>query len=160
MGYMKFTSHNGAVHYLHALAYTKLKAMLPIAQNAGIPFDITDGWRGEAEQQRAYADGNSKAQFGQSAHNYALAFDVLPLKPDGTFMDYSEVTEDMWAQLGQIGTNLGLKWGGEFHSITDKPHFEISNWQQLMNTAQAPLLTDPPAEYADGGSVTGDGAFA
>jgi peptidoglycan L-alanyl-D-glutamate endopeptidase CwlK len=36
-----------------------------------------------------------------------------------------------WALLGEEGKKLGLEWGGDFKSFTDRPHFQISNGIKL-----------------------------
>jgi hypothetical protein len=31
-------------------------------------------------------------------------------------------------EVGKIGQSLGLEWGGSWHSIVDKPHFQLPDW--------------------------------
>ena len=83
-----------------------------------------------AEQQKIYDQGRSapvdivtNAQPGDSYHNWALAFDVVPRaykslpnwNPSGPY----------WKTLGAIGRSLGLEWGGDW-SKPDLPHFQLT----------------------------------
>ena len=82
------------------------------------------------EQERVYAQGRtapgdivSNARPGDSYHNYALAFDAVPLayksmqnwNPSGLY----------WRQIGAIGQSLGLEWGGSW-TREDLPHFQLT----------------------------------
>ena len=58
---------------------------------------------------------------GKSKHNLGKAFDCVPLvngKPCWT-------NSQLFKKIGQIGKNCGLKWGGDFKTIKDSPHFEL-----------------------------------
>jgi peptidoglycan L-alanyl-D-glutamate endopeptidase CwlK len=72
----------------------------------------------------------SRAKGGASYHNYGLAIDI-------TFLYYNELTKkyeyrekDSWIvgknhlKLQTIFKEYGWKWGGDFKSIKDTPHFE------------------------------------
>lgn len=93
--------------------------------SAGIDIDMTDGWRGEKDQEAAFSSGASKAHFGESAHNYGAAFDVVPVENNRPVWE-----TDSWSTIGDVGQALGLQWGGAFSTIVDKPHFNIPNWQR------------------------------
>lgn len=93
----------------------------------GIDVLITNTLRDNEYQASLYAQGrtapgkivtNSKP--GSSFHNYAVAFDFVPLK-DGK-PDWSD--NDKWQKCGAVGVSLGLQWGGNFKSISDKPHMQ------------------------------------
>lgn len=62
---------------------------------------------------------NTKA--GQSKHNIRKAFDCVPLVNDKPCWSNSE----LFTKIGAIGKKCGLKWGGDFKSIKDSPHFEL-----------------------------------
>lgn len=94
----------------------------------GIDIEMTDGWRGEVEQDKDEKEGHSRALFGQSAHNYGVAFDCAPII-NGVLSWPSDMT--VWNVIGKEGVNLGMVWGGNFHSIVDLPHFELSGWKSL-----------------------------
>jgi len=82
----------------------------------------------------------TKANAGQSIHNYALAFDIVLLvdtNGDGTFesaswdtkKDYDKDNNSDWMEIVRIFKSHGYTWGGDFQSIKDAPHFEKSGYE-------------------------------
>lgn len=78
------------------------------------------------EQAELYAKGRTKpgkkvtnAKPGYSWHNFDLAFDCVEIKNGKCLW-----SNPNWKIIGKIGVELDLIWGGNFKSITDKPHFE------------------------------------
>ena len=63
----------------------------------------------------------TNTQAGHSKHNIGKAFDVCPIL-NGK-LAWNDV--DLFNQLGEIGHSVGLKWGGDWRSFKDSPHFEI-----------------------------------
>jgi peptidoglycan LD-endopeptidase CwlK len=102
----------------------------------GITLSVTFTYRSDETQAALYAQGRTvpghivtNAKPGESFHNYGLAYDVVPLKPNGAAdWDTSNKTgaAKRWQRIGAIGKSLGLRWGGDFNSIKDLPHFEWS----------------------------------
>lgn len=98
------------------------------------------------EQAELYAQGRTKpgkvvtnAKPGQSLHNYGLAFDIV-LIIDGktaswdTIKDFDGDKEADWMEVVKICKSYGWKWGGDFKSFKDYPHFEKSfglNWPEM-----------------------------
>lgn len=109
-------------------------------------FDCTVvcGERGKAEQDAAFASGNSKARFGESSHNYSpsLAVDVVPYPVDWKDLDriryFAGFVKGVAAAMG-----VDLVWGGDWNDNTvlsdqkfnDLPHFEIKGWRQVKGVA-------------------------
>ena len=58
---------------------------------------------------------------GMSKHNSGKAFDVAPAVNGKIMWNDSE----SFRELGSIGKSVGLKWGGDWKSFKDSPHFEI-----------------------------------
>jgi len=99
---------------------------------------ITCSYRSRAEQDAAYVKGNSKAKFGQSAHNFlpSRAVDIIPypipMKNGGWDNNSKE-----WDELAQLfleiakQKNILITWGGNWKSLVDKPHFELTNWKNM-----------------------------
>lgn len=102
-------------------------------------FTIMVGHRTEAEQNEAYAAGNSKLQYPQSKHNTypSLAVDIAPWfaeKPHVRWKDWK-----MWyyfaGYIMRCADEVGVKlrWGGNWdrdmdlndNAFLDCPHFEI-----------------------------------
>lgn len=94
----------------------------------GIDIEMTDAWRGEKDQDHAKETGHSNASWGLSPHNYGVAFDCAPII-NGRLEWPSDMT--IWGEIGKTGTALGMTWGGNFHSITDLPHFEMTGWRDM-----------------------------
>src|SRR6202795_4817258 len=97
---------------------------------------ITCTLRSMEEQTVLYAQGRTapgrivtNAQAGQSAHNFGLAIDVVPVvngKPDW------DGTHPVWHQIGALGQLRGLEWLGAAGSkFVEMPHFEHPNWRTL-----------------------------
>lgn len=62
---------------------------------------------------------------GFSFHNYALAFDIWPVKFDKiTKVRVSDVEKANWSKISEIAKDIGLTWGGDFKNISDKCHFQ------------------------------------
>lgn len=105
----------------------------------GVPILITQGLRTIAEQEALYAQGRTKpgsivtnAKGGTSYHNYGLAIDFALLLPDGKQVSWdlkrdgdSDKVAD-WTEVVQEAKSLGFEWGGDFVSITDAPHFQMT----------------------------------
>ena len=93
----------------------------------GYNFKVTSGTRTFDEQAKLYAQGRTapgpkvtNARPGFSWHNFGLAFDVTLFQGDR-----NPVWEHpAYAIAGRIGKELGLRWGGDFKSLVDRPHFE------------------------------------
>lgn len=92
------------------------------------------GHRGEAEQEKAFREGKSKARFGESKHNAipSNAVDVVPYPID--WNDRERFAHFAGFVLGKASA-LGIKvrWGGDWdkdgktrdESFYDGPHFEL-----------------------------------
>ena len=83
------------------------------------------GFRSFEEQNKLYnkIPRVTKARGGMSWHNYGLAVDIV-------FKDsrrrWSWANKHNWKRLGEIGKELGLFWGGDFRSFSDRPHFQYT----------------------------------
>jgi len=101
-----------------------------------IDFKILDATRGRAAQEKAFAQGNSKAKFGQSAHNYvpAIAADLFPAPYDWNnrqaFINLSKVVLRIAKEKG-----IPIRWGGDWNGDGnlsdgwDMPHYELTPWR-------------------------------
>ena len=102
----------------------KRDALVTLCEAHGVPIRVTSGFRSFAEQDALYAQGRTKpgqivtkAQGGQSLHNFGVAFDVWP--------SGKQFTDTDWVKVGSLGEGLGLEWGGRWTSFVDKPHFQL-----------------------------------
>lgn len=105
---------------------------------------IAYGLRSYAEQSNLYAQGRTKpgkivtnSKPGFSYHNYGLAVDIVLLidkDGNGTFESASwDTLKDFdgdkmadWMEVVSVFKAAGFKWGGDFNSLKDYPHFEMS----------------------------------
>lgn len=62
----------------------------------------------------------TNAKPGQSRHETGEAFDVAQLHEDGR-VTWDDVP---WSEVGRLGEELDLIWGGRWERIRDRPHFE------------------------------------
>lgn len=115
---------------------------LALCEAHGIKVIVTFTFRSKETQAALYAQGRTEpgeivtnAKPGESFHNYGLAYDLVPLKPNGA-ADWdvkSATAAARWNEIGALGKSLGLRWGGDFHSIKDRPHFEWSGDLKLSD---------------------------
>lgn len=106
-----------------------------VAEEAIKHFDfvVICGHRGEAEQEKAFHDGTSKARWRQSPHNFvpSLAFDACPYPINWqntvAFLNMGEVMLEAARTVG-----VSITWGGQFKRFKDLPHFELSDWRNRV----------------------------
>jgi peptidoglycan L-alanyl-D-glutamate endopeptidase CwlK len=90
---------------------------------------ITCTLRDEEAQNELYAQGRTKpgrvvtnAKAGESAHNYGLAFDIVPLVAGKPMWD---AEDPIWQDLGRIGKECGFEWAGDWRTFREYPHFQM-----------------------------------
>ncbi len=123
---------------LHPQIRDKARLLIDTAMKQGIELIITSGYRTYAEQNVLYEQGRTtpgqkvtNARGGFSNHNFALAFDVVPVVNGKLDWNSKE-----WQKIGKIGKSLGFKWGGDWKSIKDYPHFEMMFGNTLAQLRQ------------------------
>lgn len=104
-----------------------------VARQKGLEYKIICGTRSWEEQERIYAQGRTapgkivtKAPPGYSMHNFGLAVDCGVFR-NGSYLDESdpEAAEEMHKAASLVAAKYGIRWGGNFKSIVDVPHFEL-----------------------------------
>jgi len=103
----------------------------------GLDYKIICGTRSWEQQEALYAKGRTapgpkvtNAKPGSSMHNFGLAIDCGVFKGK-VYMDDStpadQKTADlMHKQAGTLAVKHKLRWGGNFKSLYDAPHFEYN----------------------------------
>ncbi len=105
----------------------------------GFPMKVVQGVRTLAEQQELYAQGRSipgaivtNADGVRNPSNHQPKADGLGYAVDCAFIDNPatpviETWSDRspWGAYGACAKALGLRWGGDFKSIPDRPHIEL-----------------------------------
>ena len=115
------------------------------AKNPKLSCRLVQTGRSPKYQNELYAQGRTKpgkivtnAKAGQTPHTVdnpatpnldSEAFDIGVF--DGNrYLTGSNVEEvELYKLLGPIGRQLGLRWGGDFKSIVDLPHYENPRWK-------------------------------
>lgn len=122
---------------LHPKVRDTFKAFITECENTlGITLRVVQGLRTIAEQDALYAQGRTtpgkvvtNARGGSSYHNYGLAVDLAHLDNNNIDWNYP------MAKLKPLATKYGMMWGGDFKSIKDMPHFELTfgkNWREFL----------------------------
>lgn len=138
---MKDKKSEERINKLHPLVRTTFKKFIEDCETLSeeTTLRITQGLRTFEEQRNLYNQGRisegkivTNAKAGQSFHNYGLAIDLVEL--DGEHNEIADWKFDM-GTLKIIADKYDIIWGGQFRSIKDPPHFEISfgyTWQELL----------------------------
>lgn len=99
----------------------------------GIDLVFTSTYRDDESQDALYAIGRTvkgakvtNAKAGYSWHNFRLAFDVVPVRNGKPIWKTTGEEGKLWADIGRIGKECGLEWGGDFKTLKDLPHFQDS----------------------------------
>lgn len=138
---------------LHPKVQTMCRAFLDKCRAQGIEILITGTYRDAEEQNRLYARGRTvlvenghkvrkvtNAKAGQSAHNYRLAFDVVPLKNGKPVWGTAGSDLLLWMQVGNIGESVGLEWAGRWTRFREFPHFQYLGGHPLRYFQQGGQL--------------------
>ncbi len=126
---------------LHPVVRDKATIFLKKCKDVGIYLLVTSTLRDFEAQTILYAQGRTapgaivtKAKAGESMHNYALAFDVVPVA-DGKPVWGSSSTKDLalWNKVGTIGEECGLEWAGRWKSFPELAHFQYTGGLTLAD---------------------------
>ncbi|EAG3249433.1 peptidase [Listeria monocytogenes] len=109
----------------------KTRNVIKKMSKQGIYLCVAQGYRSNAEQNALYAQGRTKpgnvvtnAKGGQSNHNYGVAVDLCLYSNDGKRVIW-ESTTSRWKKVVAAMKAEGFKWGGDWKSFKDYPHFEL-----------------------------------
>lgn len=113
------------------------------AEMLGLSIVFTAGKRTWDEQMRDYEKGRARSPAGWiitdphavitkalpdvDPHVRAAAYDLVPIVNEKAAWDRL----DLFDELGRIGEELDLVWGGRWPHLVDRPHFELKNWREL-----------------------------
>jgi hypothetical protein len=126
---------------VHPTLQLLAEAVVLESAHQGINIKISECVRTAAEQDAKYAQGrtapggvvtNAKGSSYSSMHQWGVACDFyldMDIDKDGKKSDdaYNDKLS-MFTKVGKIGESLGLEWGGDWESITDKPHLQLHDW--------------------------------
>lgn len=118
---------NSKIELLHPDLRDICYEFLAKCEAEGLMAAVAETWRSKEEQDALYEQGRTKpgeiitnAQYPDSGHCWGVAFDIYRNDGMGAYYD----ADGWFTKCGQIGKSMGLFWGGDFHSLVDKPHYE------------------------------------
>lgn len=132
------------VNLLHPGLQILCRQLIDLSRQNGIEILITQTLRTREEQDALYAQGRTatgnivtNVRYPHSMHCWGLAFDFA-VKVDGQ-VSWNRL--DLYERVGQLGKSLGLRWGGDFKTFKDRPHFELPGYEvsQLIKQYQSPV---------------------
>jgi peptidoglycan LD-endopeptidase CwlK len=133
------------IEELHPLVQDLARALQVRCSLANIDIIITQTYRTIEEQDALYAQGRTEpgktvtnARGGDSFHNYRVAFDIAVMKKGK--VDWGDTKT--YEKVGKLGEELGLEWGGNFKSIKDLPHFQLTGGLTLQDFKDGQTLDD------------------
>ncbi|MCO7175568.1 M15 family metallopeptidase [Sporolactobacillus kofuensis] len=108
----------------------KTRAVIKKLAAEGIYICVAQGYRSKADQDTLYALGRTKsgkivtnARGGQSNHNFGVAVDLCLYSADGSSVSWQ--TGGLFNKVVAAMKAEGFKWGGDWRSFKDNPHFEL-----------------------------------
>lgn len=116
-----------------------------------VDFTVICGYRGKDDQEAAFAAGNTKVHYPNSAHNQtsggvprSCAVDVIPYPFKGwndpnLSKELKAVADVVFDEAKKL--NIEIRWGGDFNrdgdktksDAWDKPHFELHPWRDYAS---------------------------
>lgn len=120
----------------------KVEQLLEMAKMAGFTLLVTQGLRTFAEQNELFAQGRSRpgkivtnAKGGNSFHNFGLAVDFcFIVNGEASWQDSLYKNIGIWAHL------VGLEWGGNWKSIKDFPHVQLTNGLKITDCLKCHIV--------------------
>lgn len=119
-----YSFSNKSKERLKGVDSSLIKVMEESIKESPYDFSITEGIRTSERQKQLYDEGKSKTL--KSKHLVGKAVDIAILVDGNITWDkkyYQEVAEHIKKVAKELG--IGIRWGGEFKSFFDGPHFEL-----------------------------------
>lgn len=111
----------------------KAAQLVALAETEGIHIKIIETLRTDERQAHLFAKGRTtpgpqvtKVSAGRSWHNHRRAFDYVVLDENGK-ADWEATAS--YNTVGELGKQLGLEWGGDFHDSAGRPIFDLCHFQ-------------------------------
>jgi peptidoglycan L-alanyl-D-glutamate endopeptidase CwlK len=104
--------------------------LIKIVEQIRSPFVVVCGYRGEEDQNKAYAIGNSQVNFPHSKHNKqpSEAVDLAPININNQ-IEWDNIAKFIKLANEFLGIaekeNTKIIWGGNFKTLKDYGHFEM-----------------------------------
>jgi peptidoglycan L-alanyl-D-glutamate endopeptidase CwlK len=133
--------------------------LLELGYKNGMNAQVHSAYRSPAEQDKLYAQGRTLpgkivtnargTPVAQSSHCYRLAVDIhFDMNKDGIAEWDMALYQKLWDLAEKAGLDKkGLRWGGNWKSFREGPHFEVTSgktWQQLAGQKTDPVPAKEP----------------
>lgn len=122
-----------SLHDLRPCFGRAVESVIKACRERGVDLLVTCTYRSAEEQDAAYAQGRTHpgpivthAKGGESAHNFGLACDVVPVRHGKPVWD---TADPAWRVYGEEVARAGLVWGGSWATLPDRPHCEARDWR-------------------------------
>ena len=129
---------------LHPVVAAKAAAFVSACHTAGIDVLITSTLRDNEAQTALYAQGRStpgkivtNAKAGQSWHNWACAFDFVPIVNGKAQWDDTHTFE----KCGVIAESVGLEWAGRWTKFKELAHCQYTGGLTLADLQNGEVPT-------------------
>jgi LAS superfamily LD-carboxypeptidase LdcB len=119
----KFPKGDEELERVHPKFAPMILGVIDLAAQEGYNLTVTRGLASFAEQHALFLKRPrvTKADAGQSYHNYGVAADIA-------FIVNGQISWDdnLYRNVGRWASRIGLEWGGHWHFV-DKPHLQLPN---------------------------------
>ena len=124
------------IQTIHPTLADELAEIYLEIRERGVNVRFSQVYRTFEEQDKLFAKGRTapgrkvtNARGGQSYHNYGMAVDIVLLTPGGGVSWDRTLDQDLdnvsdWDEIVFVFKHYGWKWGGDWTSFKDYPHFE------------------------------------
>jgi peptidoglycan L-alanyl-D-glutamate endopeptidase CwlK len=120
---------------LHPSLISKLNQVIAAMKALGFDLVVVQGLRTTEQQQALYAQGRTapgkivtNADGVKNKSNHQAHLDGYGHAADCAFKVKGTISWDdhlPWRAYGECAKAVGLVWGGDWHSIIDRPHVEL-----------------------------------
>lgn len=122
----------------------KCDAFIAECKRQGIDVIITSTLRDNESQDALYAQGRTKpgvivtnAKGGQSIHNYACAFDFVPIVNGKA--QWNDI--NLFNKCGAIAESVGLEWAGRWKTFKELAHCQYTGGLTLKDLQAGKKVT-------------------
>lgn len=138
----------------------RVRAVITAMHMQGIYVCVAQGYRSKEAQDALYAQGRTapgsivtNAKGGFSNHNYGVAVDLAMYTNDGANVIWT--VDNNFRKIVTAMKMYGFKWGGDWKSFKDNPHFELFNVVGGEKIVDLPDLNSNPAPSAPSNGIIG-----
>jgi peptidoglycan L-alanyl-D-glutamate endopeptidase CwlK len=87
---------------------------------------------------------------GESFHQYAMAYDCVPVVKGKPVWQTGGEAGQLWRKVGELGKACGLEWAGEWTKFREFPHFQWTDGRAVQVLMKERFGKKPAAPAAAG----------